>query len=119
MKGLFPKSDVKIIYLPSVFSSYKIISPLALTKTDFGLPGIVDTHTLLQRHLEVCREILKISQKLNISFFDTTRYMQKASSKAYIHGPKDWDHLNELGYRALSDSISEFLLYPDKPYQNC
>ena len=119
IKEKFPNSDLKIIYLPSVASSYNIVSPLTSVTTDMGMPGIVDTKTLLQKHLEVCRGILNISQKLKVSFFDTTGYLRKASSKGYIHGPKDWDHLNELGYRAFSDSISHFILHPDESYQNC
>ena len=116
---LFPNSDVKIIYLPSVASSYNIVSPFTSVNSDMGIPSIVNSDMLKQRHFEVCKEILKISQKLKISFFDTTSYLRDASSKGYIHGPKDWDHLNKSGYRALSDSISEFLLHPDKSYQSC
>ena len=84
-----------------------------------GKGGIVDTKKLFQRHLEVCQEIFKISQRLEVGFFDTTRYLRGASSKGYIHGPIDWDHLNEYGYRVLSDSISKFILHLDKPYKNC
>ena len=84
-----------------------------------GKGGIVDTKKLFQRHLEVCQEIFKISQRLEVGFFDTTRYLRGASSKGYIHGPKDWNHLNESGYRALSDGISQFILHPDEPYPNC
>ncbi|SVC82959.1 uncharacterized protein METZ01_LOCUS335813, partial [marine metagenome] len=35
------------------------------------------------------------------------------------HGPKDLNHLNKSGYRALSDGISQFILHPDEPYPNC
>ena len=84
-----------------------------------GKGGIVDTKKLFQRHLEVCQEIFKISQRLEVGLFDTTRYLRDSSSKGYIHRPKDWDHLNESGYRALSDGISQFILHPDEPYPNC
>jgi len=126
----FPDSDIKIIYLPSVLSSYKIVSA-AVSFQIYFVDGrrfdpntllrvsIVGTNNLFQKHLQACREILKISQKLKISFFDTTKHLRIASSKGFIHGPKDWKHLNESGYRALSDSISQFLLHPDEPYQNC
>ena len=119
MKEFFSGSEIIIIYQPSVLSSYKIISPTVSFRGNMGDYGIVDTKNLVQRHFEVCKEILKISQKLKISFFDTTKYLRNASSKGYIHGPKDWDHLNESGYRAFSDGISQFILHPDKPYQNC
>jgi hypothetical protein len=130
LRNYFSDSRIKIIYQPSVLSSYEIVSSRASFLTNLGDAGIldlrklyrgglVDSKKLVQRHLEVCRRILKISQKLNISFFDTTPYLREASSKDYIHGPKDWDHLNESGYRALSDSISEFLLHPDESYQSC
>ena len=119
IKKFFADSEIIIIYQPSTLSAYKIISPTVSFRGNMGDYGIVDTKKLDQRHFEVCREILKISQKLQISFFDTTRYLRDASSKGYIHGPKDWDHLNELGYRAFSDSISHFILHPDESYQNC
>ena len=119
LKGFFQDSDIKIIYLPSVLSSYEIISPDASFRANMGKGGIVDTKKLFQRHLEVCQEIFNISQRLEVGFFDTTRYFRDASSNGYIHGPKDWDHLNESGYRALSDSISQYILHPDDPYPNC
>ena len=119
MKKQFPDSEVKIIYLPSVSSSYKLISPLTSVISDLGIPSVVGTQVIFQRHLEVCSEIFKISQRLEVGFFDSTKHMLDASSKGYIHGPKDWTHLNESGYRALSDSISQFILHPSEPYQNC
>jgi hypothetical protein len=96
-----------------------LVSPLASFKSDLGIPGAVDNCILLQRHLEVCNEILKITQRLEADFFDSTIHLLHASSKHYIHGPRDWDHLNETGYRALADGISQFLLYPADRYQNC
>ena len=119
LKENFPNSALIIIYLPSVLSSYKIVSPIASFRANMGKGGIVDTKKLVERHFEVCREILHISQNLKVPFFDTTPYMLDASSKGYIHGPIDWDHLNEYGYRVLSDSISQFILHLDKPYKNC
>ena len=119
MKGIFPESDISIFYLPSVLSTYKIVSSVASFRANMGKGGIVDTKKLFQRHLEVCQEIFKISQRREVGFFDTTRYLRDASSKGYIHGPKDWNHLNESGYRALSDGISQFILHPDEPYPNC
>ena len=119
MKGIFPESDINIFYLPSVLSTYKIVSSVASFRANMGKGGIVDTKKLFQRHLEVCQEIFKISQRREVGFFDTTRYLRDASSKGYIHGPKDWNHLNESGYRALSDGISQFILHPDEPYPNC
>jgi hypothetical protein len=119
MKEFFSSSEVKLIYIPSVLASYKLISPTASLLGRSGAWWIIDTELLVQSHFEVCKEIQKISQKLKIPFLDTSMYLRAASSKGYIHGPKDWRHLNESGYKALSSSISEFLLYPDKPYQNC
>lgn len=115
----FPNSDIKIVYLPSTLSSYQLDSQLASFRGNMGDFGVIETKKLFQRHFEVCREILKISKKLNISFFDTSSFLREASSKGYIHGPKDWDHLNESGYIALSESIAQFILNPDVPYKNC
>jgi hypothetical protein len=115
----FSTSEIKVIYLPSTLASYELISPKVSFRGNLGDYGIVETKRIKQRHLETCQEIMKITQRLKIDFFDSTKYLLEASSKGFIHGPKDWDHLNEYGYRALSDSISDFLLYPNKPYQNC
>ena len=119
IQEFFYSSEIKIIYLPSTLASYNLSSPTVSFRGNMGDGGIIDTKKLVQRHFEVCREIQKISKRMKISFFDTSKYLRDASFKGYIHGPKDWDHLNESGYKALADSISEFLLYPNKPYQNC
>jgi lysophospholipase L1-like esterase len=119
IQEFFYSSEIKIIYLPSTLASYNLVSPTVSFRGNMGDGGIIDSKKLVQRHFEVCREIQKISKRIKISFFDTSKYLRDASLKGYIHGPKDWDHLNESGYKALADSISEFLLYPNKPYQNC
>jgi hypothetical protein len=32
--------------------------------------------------------------------------LRRAASKAFVHGPRDWTHPNELGYRALGAPVA-------------
>ena len=119
IKKFFSNSEIKVVYLPSTLASYELISSTVSFRGNMGDFGIVATKKLNQRHLEVCQKIMKITQGLEVGFFDSTKYLLDASSKTYIHGPIDWDHLNESGYRALSHGISQFVLHPNDHYQNC
>jgi hypothetical protein len=41
-----------------------------------------------------------------IPFLDATPALRAAASANVIHGPRDWDHLNEIGYRVLGSQVA-------------
>jgi lysophospholipase L1-like esterase len=50
-----------------------------------------------------------LAAKHQIPVIDTTVALRMAGKQELQHGPNDWNHLNETGYRTLSDAILQQL----------
>ena len=108
----FPKSEIKIVYIPSPLSSYTIISPIVSYRGWMQVNNFIEATVIKKRHMELCKTIQSITLAHNISFINTTKSLKEAGSKEFIHGPIDWDHFNKRGYEALSTDIAEVFLKP-------
>ena len=108
----FPKSEIKIVYIPSPLSSYTIISPIVSYRGWMQINNFIEATVIKKRHMELCKTIQSITLAHNISFINTTKSLKEAGSKEFIHGPIDWDHFNKRGYEALSTDIAEVFLKP-------
>ena len=108
----FPKSDIKIVYIPSPLSSYTIISPIVSYRGWMQINNFIEAIVITKRHMELCKTIQDITSAHNISFINTTKSLREAASKEFIHGPHDWDHFNKKGYEALFTDIAEIFLKP-------
>ena len=110
--AFFPKSEIKIVYIPSPLSSYTIISPIVSYRGWMQINNFIEATVIKKRHMELCKTIQSITLAHNISFINTTKSLKEAGSKEFIHGPIDWDHFNKRGYEALSTDIAEVFLKP-------
>jgi hypothetical protein len=50
---------------------------------------------------KICEKIREVSIAQGIRFIDTRPALRAAATMRPLHGPRDWNHLNENGYRAL------------------
>jgi hypothetical protein len=101
----FNESKISIVYIPSPLSSYQWVSPTVSIAT--GNQGIVtfDSASIHERSQEICLKIEAISRKHTFDFVDSRKFFRSAALKDPIHGPEDWLHPNEKGYRALAEGI--------------
>lgn len=53
--------------------------------------------------------IRAIAGKNGLDFIDTLPGLRAAASQALIHGPRDWDHFNKVGYEAFARAIVQGL----------
>ena len=51
----------------------------------------------------------QIASDQGMDFIDAEPVLRVAAATAPIHGPRDWDHLNETGYRALGQLIASYV----------
>jgi hypothetical protein len=112
LSEFFPQADIKVVYIPSPLSSYKMISPKIIFKGMFGWANVAVTTKIEKKHIELCKIVHEIATDHNLSFINTTKSLRRASSMETIHGPIDWDHFNKRGYEALSTDIAEVFLKP-------
>jgi lysophospholipase L1-like esterase len=50
-----------------------------------------------------------IARKHHMPIVDATDALKLAASKARLHDPEDWNHLNKAGYTVLSEAILQKL----------
>lgn len=117
LKNTFKESEVVVVYIPSVISSYEEtsekVSVINVIPDDIefdmkNAKNKIEIHTsmeLEQRSDVVANKIKTISESLDLVFIDTRTDLRKASEKKLIHGPMDWNHFNKEGYNVLASSI--------------
>lgn len=108
LEGLFPKSKIIVVYIPSVLSSYKIVSEQVSVAywLDFHLhPSRIVT----QRSDFISGRIKEIAEDNGFVFIDTRPTLRKLAERQFIHGPVDWKHFNQDGYEAFAEAIIPFL----------
>jgi hypothetical protein len=59
--------------------------------------------SLLLGYVDLARDI---AEAQGIAFIDATPALRAAASAQVIHGLRDWDHLNEIGYRTLGSLVA-------------
>jgi hypothetical protein len=104
LSDFFKNSSIAVVYIPAPLSSYQWVSPTVTIPTGKGIVT-VDSSSIHERSQEICLKVENISKKHNFKFADTRKFFRKAALKEPIHGPRDWLHPNETGYRALAEGV--------------
>jgi len=55
---------------------------------------------------KICEKIRNVSAAQGIGFIDTRPTFRAAGAQRPLHGPRDWNHLNESGYRVLGTYLA-------------
>ena len=114
LNKFFPQSEIKIVFIPSTLSSYKIISSNVHYRGFVQSPNIIETATIEKSHARLCGAIKQVAVDHDFSFVNITKSIRLASSVEFMHGPLDWDHFNKRGYHVLSDHLAKLFLQQEK-----
>ena len=102
----FKGSKIDIVYLPSVTSSYNL---LTIKESGLGLRLLKSNSSYLSKIKEseifLVQEVRKIAEKYGFGFIDVRQDVRSASKSQIIHGMVDQNHFNKVGYHVFSDSI--------------
>ena len=102
----FKGSKIDIVFLPSVTSSYHL---LTLEDSGSGLNRLESNYSYLAKikksGIFLLNEIKKIAEKHGFGFIDVGPDVRSASKYQIIHGVVDQNHFNKTGYHVFSDSI--------------
>lgn len=113
LRSNFPDSKISLIYLPSSLSIYDFgncqISPAPLVMMGKTRSGLFKPIDAIERNKFLRAEILKITQKTGIEFWDASDYLKNITSDKLLHGPRDPIHLNRAGYEAFAEGILNYL----------
>ena len=116
LRGRFPDVPVTVVYVPSAPSVYRHGGETVLTKEvfapsdpaggmyKFGLR--VAPATIYAKSQMACTRIRDATPD-GVAFIDARPALRRAAAQAPVHGPRDWNHPNELGYRTLGALVAE------------
>jgi len=110
MKKQFPNSQIAVLYIPSVITSYTLESDQVL----------LQSHARRKQHQFEQSEVINESQwimgtvsqicaETATPFLDASPFIRQASSQKLVHGPLDWNHFNQHGYEALTEAALQLL----------
>jgi len=110
LASFFPQSKINIIYVPSPISSYHMVSSHIHYRGYMEDLDVGETVVMEENHTKLCETIKRFAKLNNFSFANTTKSLRYAALSGFIHGPLDWDHLNQRGYKVLSDDLAKLFL---------
>ena len=103
----YASSSIAVVYLPSPAATYRHAG--AAVETYGGLIPIQQIYAVSQT---TCEAIRRATLRQDVQFIDTRPTLRAATATRLIHGPRDWNHFNEAGYRLLAAIVAGHLENP-------
>jgi hypothetical protein len=109
LRRYFAKRNVTVVYIPSPLEVYRKggstitywIQPPEDNRSATTTPQAIDR--LSDR---LCGLVRQVAVKYGTRFRDARPALRAAAADNFIHGPVDWGHPNEFGYRALTGFLA-------------
>jgi hypothetical protein len=102
----FAGVPVEVVYVPAALSIYRHAGDTVTYCIGTNIVRTAPT-TKVERNHAFIRDLARdVVGRQGIGFLDATPALRAAASAQVIHGPRDWDHLNEVGYRALGSLVA-------------
>lgn len=108
LQQAFPRASIGMVYVPAVATPYRIVAETVHVYDD-QRGKAYPAASLLPMSDETCSAVAQIAQSAGISFRDTRPAFRAAAAQQWLHGPEDWQHFNEAGYRLLAGEIISLL----------
>jgi hypothetical protein len=102
----FAGVPVTLVYVPSALSIYHLTGDSVSYCLGTNVVKTAPTDTVERNH-DFIRDLARdIAAGQRVPFVDATPALRAAAFANVIHGPRDWDHLNEIGYRVLGSLVA-------------
>jgi hypothetical protein len=105
LRNRFPEVPVTLVYVPAALSVYHYAAGQVFHCSNAGT-GWAPVARIAQRSDRMSEDARKIARDLNLGFVDARPALRAAAAAEAVHGPRDWDHLNEAGYRTLGRLVA-------------
>lgn len=100
-------TPVVVVYVPAPLSCYELIS--SEVSTYYGGAALYPANQVDERSDELYAKVARAADELGLNIIDTRPALRAAAAQQEVHGPRDWDHLNKVGYEALAAAVAEGL----------
>ena len=109
VRKYFSNVPITLVYLPSPHSVYRHVGDTA--GYVYGLPHRIlfdtaPTAAIGRNSNLICNLVREASLHWELGFLDARPTLRNVAARGFIHGPRDWGHFNELGYRALGEFVA-------------
>jgi hypothetical protein len=104
-------SAITVVYLPSPAAIYRHANASVDVYTHWPLNEVqaisaADIYAASQR---TCEQIRALTLGRGVRFIDMRPALRAAAATTVIHGPRDWNHFNETGYRVLGERLARMV----------
>jgi len=101
-------SPVTVVYLPSPAAIYRHTGASVDVYTRWPLNEVqaIPATEIYAASQRACERIRALSLARGARFIDMRPALRSAAANAVIHGPQDWNHFNEAGYRVLGEALA-------------
>jgi hypothetical protein len=115
LRGRFPNVPVTVVYVPAAPSVYRhggatVVVKEVFAPSDPGGPtfkfGVAASPAAIYARSQMACMKIRDATPEGVAFIDARPAFRKAAASAFLHGPRDWNHPNELGYRTLGALVA-------------
>jgi len=108
LRSAFPGSAITLVYLPSTAAVYRHAEALvdAYTQWPLDIVQALPADDIFAASQRTCEQIRRLSLAQGVRFLDMRPVLRAAAAKTLIHGPRDWNHFNDAGYRVLGEALA-------------
>jgi hypothetical protein len=118
LRDRFPEVPVTIVYVPAPPTVYRLAGDLgdvhvkevyapSAPNGPTSFSQVVPPALIYARSQLTCRKIRAATVAGGASFVDARPAFRRAAAEAFIHGPRDWNHPNQLGYTVLGTLVAQ------------
>jgi hypothetical protein len=108
LRNRFPAVPVTMVYVPSPLSVYRVGSPV-IYLLDHNTSGTAPAAAVGRNSNRICKLVLEAALRHGADMLNARPQLRALAEKSAIHGPRDWGHFNETGYRALGQMVARHL----------
>src|SRR5262249_9612832 len=99
--------------VPSPLSSYKLVSSEVSVQSYMeGRPIHFPKEEVKKASYAICEQVRNATVELGAEFLDVRPSLREASDREFVHGPRDFKHLNRAGMTVLGRAVAEKITRP-------
>jgi hypothetical protein len=112
LRTRFPRVPTTVVYIPAPLSIYHLAGPTfiyVVEPRDEGKTGRASLAQIATNTDRICNLVRAASEHNGVGFFNTRPALREVAATRLLHGPADWEHFNEQGYRTLGELLARRL----------
>ncbi len=108
LRRAFPGAGITMVYIASPAALYRHADALVDVYTRWPLNEVrpVPVSEIYAASQRTCEQIRALTLAQGARFIDVRPQLRAAAALGPIHGPRDWNHFNEAGYRVLGETLA-------------